>query len=360
MIKFEDVKSIQLEISSHCNAACPQCPRNYLGGATIPTLPLRRWSLIEFKKIFTSELLDRLEQVYFCGTYGDPMTNNYIFDMCKFLKDSNNKIKIGIHTNGSVGNETTYSNLAKVVDFIAFSIDGLKDTNHLYRKNTHWKKIIKNAQTFIANDGYAIWDFIVFKHNEHQTDQAKELSKELNFKEFNVKKTSRFLTHNHEYIDKIFVHTQKNFVDYTISLPTKKEFINENYKKLDTVKKQFGSLSAYAQQTCIKCNAIRIKEIYIGSDGFVFPCGWLHDRLYGHEVEGHQDHYYIKQMMHKTGGWKMANIFHTSLNDIVNGGWFKEIEASWGSNKRLERCGIMCGDTVNLIGSQNKEVKYKL
>jgi MoaA/NifB/PqqE/SkfB family radical SAM enzyme len=359
MFNFSNIRSIQLEISSYCNAACPQCPRNYFGGNTIPTLPLRKWTLTEFKKVFTPALLDQLEQVYFCGTYGDPMTNSSIVDMCKFLKDSNSKIRVGIHTNGGVGTESIYSKLAEVTDFIAFGIDGLEDTNHLYRRNTKWKKIIKNSQAFIDAGGYAIWDFIVFKHNEHQVEEAKTLSNELKFKEFNIKKTGRFLNHTHEYSNKLFVYNKKEFVDYTISIPIKQEFVNENYQKLDLVKEQFGDLPTYANQTKITCNALRIKEIYVGSDGFVFPCGWLHDRLYGHNIEGHQDHYRIKQMMHDAGGWIKANIFHTALSDIVNGNWFKEIESSWTDSRRLERCGIMCGDTVNLIGSQNKEVKYK-
>lgn len=358
MLKLSNVKSIQLEISSYCNASCPQCPRNYFGGETIPTLPLRKWTTTEFKKIFTKELLAQLENVYFCGTYGDPLTNSHIVDMCKFLKN-NSKIKIGIHTNGGVGNEQLYASLAPITDFIAFGIDGLEDTNHLYRKNVNWAKLIRNATAFINAGGNAIWDFIAFKHNEHQVDQAKQLSKELKFAEFNVKKTSRFLNHSHEYVDTLVVKAQKKHPEYTIAIPVKKEFVNKNYQKLEIVKQKFGSLSTYAQQTNINCNALRIKEIYIGSDGFVFPCGWLHDRLYGHNVEGHKDHYQLKHMMHLVGGWTKANIFYTALSDIVDGKWFEEIESSWKNDKRLDRCGIMCGSVVNLIGSQNEEIKYK-
>jgi len=359
MLSFSEIKIIQLEISSYCNAACPQCPRNYFGGATIPTLPLRKWTLTEFKNIFTPVLLDQLEQVYFCGTYGDPMTNTSIVDMCKFLRDSNCNIKIGIHTNGGVNTETVYAELAGIVDFIAFGIDGLEDTNHLYRRNTNYNKIMKNSKAFINAGGHAIWDFIAFKHNEHQIEQVRQLSIDLGFKEFNTKKTSRFLNHNHEYTDKLFVYNRRKSVDYTIALPINQQYVNENYQTLKIVNQQYGSLATYAQETNINCNALRIKEIYIGSDGFVFPCGWLHDRLYGHNVEAHQDHYQIKQMINDSGGWINANIFHTSLENIVNGNWFKKIESSW-SGKRLERCGIMCGNAVNLIGSQNKEIKYKL
>ena len=96
MYKFSDIRALQLEVSNYCNAACPQCPRNYFGGRTIPTLPLKTWTLVDFKKIFSNDLLQQLEQVYFCGTYGDPLTNPNIVNMCKFLKESNPNINIGM------------------------------------------------------------------------------------------------------------------------------------------------------------------------------------------------------------------------------------------------------------------------
>ena len=349
------VKSIQLEISSYCNAACPQCPRNYFGGSTIPTLPLKKWSLNEFKKIFTIDLLDQLEQVYFCGTYGDPMTNTKIVDMCQFLKESRSDIKIGIHTNGGVGQAHDYTELAKLTDFIAFGIDGLEDTNDIYRRHVKWTRVMDNAQAYISAGGCAIWDFIVFKHNEHQIEQARELSQELGFNDFTVKKTSRFLNRSHDFSEKLLVQNRQGFIDYAISIPTNPDYRNEHYQILHHV----ADLTQYAKTTPIHCNALRIQEIYIGADGFVFPCGWLHDRLYGPEVENHPDHTLIKQLMAHAGGWNKANVFHTSLKDIVDGSWFETIAKSWTQGQRLERCGIMCGEKINLIQAQNQEVSYK-
>jgi len=355
MYQFKDIRVLQLEISSHCNAACPQCPRNYFGGQTIPTLPLTRWSMLEFKKMITIELLEQLDQVYFCGTYGDPMTNKHIVEMCQFLKEVTNKIRIGIHTNGGIGSEETYQELAQCTDFIAFGIDGLEDTNQIYRRNVKWPKVMRNTQAYIKNGGHAIWDYIVFKHNEHQINEANELSKELGFSEFNIKKTSRFINRKHEYKDSLPVYHQQGYIDYNISLPTNPIYINKNYKILNSV----NSISKYTQETEISCNACRINEVYIGADGFVFPCGWLHDRLYGPEVESHSDYIKMKAMMADAGGWENANIFYTSLKDIVDGIWFKKIEESWDTSARLERCGLMCGKLINFIKDQNEGLTYK-
>ena len=48
------------------------------------------------------------------------------------------------------------------------------------------KKIIKNASTFIKHGGIAYWDFIVFKHNEHQIYKCKKYSEELGFNKFKI------------------------------------------------------------------------------------------------------------------------------------------------------------------------------
>ena len=356
MMKYSEIRSMQIEVSNYCNAACPQCPRNYFGGATMPSIPMRKMSLTTFKKLFTIALLEQLEQVYFCGTYGDPLTNSNLVDMCKFLHESNPNIRMGVHTNGGVGSQTTFQELARYTNFIAFGIDGLEDTNHIYRRHVRWNKVIENAQAYINAGGHAIWDFIVFKHNEHQIDLARQFSLDLGFSEFGIKKTGRFLTRDHTFSNKLAVHNNNNFIEYTISLPENAKYINEGYKLLG---KQQKHISDYAKNTCISCNAKKIKEIYIASEGFVFPCGWLHDRLYGPEVENHSDHLQIKSLMQQAGGWQKINIFHTPLKEIIDNGWFRVIESSWTSLNRLERCGITCGQEVNLIGSQNEEVDYK-
>ena len=40
---FDTVREFHVEISSRCNAACPMCARNVLGGATKPDLELADW-----------------------------------------------------------------------------------------------------------------------------------------------------------------------------------------------------------------------------------------------------------------------------------------------------------------------------
>ena len=67
---------------------------------------------------------------------------------------------------------------------MTFSIDGLADTNKLYRIGINHERVMANAKAFIEAGGKARWKMIVFKHNEHQIDEAKQLAKDMGFWEF--------------------------------------------------------------------------------------------------------------------------------------------------------------------------------
>lgn len=361
MLKFnyQDIKVLQAEISNYCNASCPQCSRNMFGGKIIPNLPLRKWKVSELDSMFRVGFVQNLKMLYLCGTYGDPMTHPQVIKIIDWFRARNANIQIGIHTNGGVGRVETYKELAKKVNFIAFGIDGLSDTNHLYRRHTHWLSIMDRTRAFIDAGGKAIWDYIVFEHNQHQVEQARTLAGTLGFSEFNIKKTSRFLNRKHELQDYLSVQDRKGVVQYQIRPPTDKKYLNPEYHTIQSLKGKWGSLDDYASQTDIKCNAQRIKEIYVAADGTVFPCGWLHSLMYGPEVETTDDHIRIKTMLKDIGGWQQANVLHTDLEEIIEGKWFQSITNSWTSKSRLKKCGMMCGVGANLIGQQNTEIKYK-
>lgn len=354
MYSYETISLVELEISTYCNAACPQCPRNYFGGKTVSNLPLINWKLNQLQQALDESFIKRLQMIYFCGTYGDPLMNNELVAMCQWLKLINSNLKIGIHTNGGVGSKKTFESLAGLVNFIAFGIDGLSDTNHIYRRNTKWNTVLQNCTAFINSGGYAVWDYIVFKHNQHQVDEAKELSRKLGFKEFNLKKTGRFFDRNHQLHKKLAVlDNNKNFV-YSIEPSDIELYKNGAY---DTI--ELMDLKKYVNETKINCFFMNENMLYIGADGYVFPCGFLHDRLYGADVENYNDHQKLKSLMNYSGGDAATNVFHSHLKDIVNGNWFKCLKESWENHQRIDRCAMMCGDTINVIRNQNIDIKYK-
>lgn len=356
MFTLAQTKNIELEISSYCNAACPQCPRNHYGGKTIEGLPLINWSMHQFNHILDQLRNAPIELIYFCGTYGDPMMNPHILEMVSTIKKELKNCRVGIHTNGGLQYHGLYKKLAPLVDFCAFGIDGLETTNHLYRRKVSWQKLQENAQAFIGAGGYAVWDYIVFEHNQHEVESARQMSVDLGFAEFNVKKTSRFINRKHQVTKHLDVINNSGNVDYKIHLPTDETYINPSYQNIQSTDEQ--TFKQYLKTTKINCNGCRIKQIYIGSDGLVFPCGWLHDRIYCEQAQQHDDHHKLMMMYNKIGGMDKGNAFKTDLQQIVEDTWFPAIAAEWPNNS-IERCALMCGSKFNIIGAQNENVGYK-
>ena len=106
------------------------------------------------------------------------MMNPDIAGLCAVNK------QITLATNGGIGRLEDYQRLADSKVNIIFGIDGLEDTNHLYRQGVKWDNLMKRVSTFISAGGPTTWQVIRFKHNMDQVEQAESLSKELGFMNF--------------------------------------------------------------------------------------------------------------------------------------------------------------------------------
>ena len=171
------MKIIHVEASTYCNARCPLCPRSLHGFKVEGVYPEVHLSIDKFQECLLQ--LPNRTYVYFNGNLGDPMMNPNIFELAKMTN-----CRTSITTNGSIGTQNTWQSLAKNNVEVVFSIDGLEDTNHLYRQDVEWNKLMDRVKWFIDAGGIAQWKFIPFKHNVHQQKQAKKLSKQLGFADF--------------------------------------------------------------------------------------------------------------------------------------------------------------------------------
>jgi hypothetical protein len=141
--------------------------------------------------------------------------------------------------------------------------EGLEDTNHLYRQKVKWERVMENAKAFIDRGGHAKWDFIVFKHNEHQVDEARQLAMDMGFEKFQVKKTGRFFsTVQHKGKDAHQATNRKGENTQKLEKPSL-EFVNVALKKEKDLVAEHGSMDAYYDTTPINCKAIDKKETHV-------------------------------------------------------------------------------------------------
>ena len=141
-----DTKSVEIELTTKCTIACPACPRTFRRKAGD-----RTWDTGHLDKNIVFEVLESndFQNVRFVGSYGDCIYHPQFIEIMKKACVSSKKIKV--ETNGSHRNKKWWQQLSDLpwrdrIDF-HFSIDGLEDTNHIYRKNSKWKQIMLGVET---------------------------------------------------------------------------------------------------------------------------------------------------------------------------------------------------------------------
>ena len=350
------IKQIEFEITTKCNARCPQCVRNYYGSYTWPSLPIKDIDTRCLKKSISKKTWEELEHIKFCGTYGDPCMNKNFLDIIRWVKTMSDA-PISIYTNGGMRSKKWWIELANILnqkDKVFFGIDGLEDTNHLHRIGVIWKKLIANVKAFNQAGGTSVWSFLIFKHNQHQIDQARTTALEIGCNEFAVKTTSRFIDKQHKFIKHTEVYNLEGNISHLLEPTSLPEYVNQGYSDHENVIRFYGSYKKYLDKTKIDCGAKKMYNVYVSAEGDVFPCGWLADRLYGYETEKHGDHTKLLGMINDVSR-ESINLHHTPIEDIVQGKWFDRIEQSWESNE-LERCAHICGEKSTLIRNANKNL----
>ena len=186
-----------LELTDKCNAACPMCGRTQAMNRCLPDMSKVRnieLDLALIKRNFTPELCSKISEIDLCGGLGDPAAARECIEICDYFIGFD--IKIMLSSNGGLRSASWWRSLGELFrqndSLVEFHIDGLEDTNHLYRVNTRFRKIMENATAYLATGATAEWHFIPFKHNEHQVSDALELSRKMGFSTFRVIHTIRF------------------------------------------------------------------------------------------------------------------------------------------------------------------------
>jgi MoaA/NifB/PqqE/SkfB family radical SAM enzyme len=353
--RFQDIRKLHLEITAACNASCPLCLRNVFGGRTNPVLPAAELSLADARAIFQADFIRRLHSMCVCGNYGDPMVARDTLEVLEYFRKVNPRLRLGIYTNGSGRSPEWWARLAGIVDYCRFGIDGLKDTNHLYRRGTQWRKIMESAAAFLGAGGRAEWDFIVFRHNEHQVEEARELSRRLGFASFSTKNTYRFFDPiTGRRAGRVGVLDRDGNIECFVEEPVSPDFQNESLVRLGRAVEDIKSYEEYLGNTEIGCKVARDREVYVSAQGLAFPCCWTANLYPWYQPPPRRGVWRLLQEL--PDGKRSLDARVHRLEEIVDGPFFQRlIPASWSRPSldagRLEVCARTCG-TFDLYAAQ--------
>lgn len=297
--------NFHLEPTSKCTLECPLCDRT--------------WFNKKFKKRLLHEInikdvinfIGPDKDIHLCGNNGDPIYHSNFLELCAGLK--NNNCNLRITTNGSAKTTDWWEKLSKILtanDKIEYSIDGLEDTNHVYRKNSNWEQIIVGIKCMRKSKINMTWKFIVFKHNQHQIKEARSYSEQLGFDNFRLITSDRWQDSKDLMPDKEFVSTLFDEIKQNLSVD-----IDHGYD---------------LQPKCIE-NNLPTNGLYIDAEGNFYPCCWM----------GSYRYRYKSIFSPKANQF---NIKNTKLSDILQSTTVKNFFASTKQfTSAHECCKLQCG-----------------
>jgi MoaA/NifB/PqqE/SkfB family radical SAM enzyme len=322
MFDLGSLTSIEIELSNYCNLACPLCSRSFVSEKKSINSHHIDIGVIQ-SLCHQLRSLPQEVQVSLSGVYGDPACHPNLLDIMEILT-AENKIHSTMTTNGSLQSKDFWSQLGKLSaernNFsIEFSIDGLLDTNHLYRVNSSFKKIINNAEAFIAQGGLAIWKMVVFSHNESQVKQVEQMANELGFHGFRSVHSTRFPTNTPS--------------DHGVSPSS---YILKNPLLMKSQRRQLNLGK-------IQCQSLNTKSLYISSEARVFPCCYLaadskkseYWKDYWADINVGQDH-------------NFNSLLHHQLAHILEHSWFRgKLPQSWTNEQpNSQTCSMHCSECI--------------
>jgi MoaA/NifB/PqqE/SkfB family radical SAM enzyme len=340
---YNNIVEMEIENSSICNAACPACAREQTPGE-YSWLTEQYLETEFFETCIPDHVYAGLKKLLFTGTVGDPCTAPNFIEVITAIRKKAPDVYISVSTNGGMKNTDWWTRLANALGSnseVTFAIDGLDDTNDIYRVNVRWNKVMENTQAFISSGGNARWQYIVFEHNQHQVNQARTAATLLGFKEFIVRPSHRFK------VDEFLgIEGRYGRDNIPILPPTAEEFVHKVMivKKEDYIRPGSNQWYTNSNDSTIDCFVKESGSIYIDHFGRVLPCCFLSGGTFVRRDNKYPDGW---DELWNTHGNNKVNLHYWSWDAVINSEFFKGIEASWTkgyADGRLLTCAGTCSE----------------
>lgn len=362
---------LHIEPTKNCNARCPQCVRTFLGTLdTIPSLDIDEISCEEMDNLLNNDpFFANVYSVFINGNHGDIVMHSKPKEFLQTIL-SNDRIKdLWINTNGGglpgdfwywLGKQNGIRTGKKII--VEFAVDGLADTHHLYRRNTRFDVVIKNAEQFIKGGGIALAAMNVFENNRHQVEEVRNLCADMGFAHFETRNSQRFSGDAYECVDKDYnrvydlVPLQEVKEEY--NLQPAHSFNQDEYHQMykmyedrewivnNNMREQKDFQLAERQEydqfkiTC-KVGMQMPRSVFVTADMKLYPCCWMENNHAYFTLLGDYSDF---QMTFGHLDKDFNSLRHHTAYDIIDqSSLFNKIESKWGTESCFEVCVKHCG-----------------
>lgn len=253
-----ELTGFHLEITNMCTLKCPGCPRTRFINEWPDHWTNVNLDLQDLLKFLDVDLTGKSLQL--CGNYGDPIYHPEFHQFVAELKLKG--AHLTINTNGSYKDASWWDTTCRYLDSndeVVFGIDGMPDTFTQYRINADWNSIQIGIQTVGQSDAKARWQFLPFKFNEQEIDQAQKLAESLGCE--------------------FFVYPSDRFDEQTVDLiPVKQELVRDRFDAQQKFK-QGKKITKLKPQ----CDNGRMH--YISAQGYYAPCCFVQDHRFFYKTQ---------------------------------------------------------------------------
>jgi len=318
---YKEIDTVEFDLNTVCNSYCPPCHRYTVQDGELFHNP--------YVKLGVNLELDVIERVFensritddcfvdLVGLVGEPIAHPKFMEIVDIIYKHRPNAAMNLHTNGGLRTEKMFYDLGKKFNkhsWIKFSLDGLEDTNGIYRIGVDYNKVVANMRAFIDGGGRAIWKFVTFKWNEHQVEQAEALSKE-----YGCYKFQQDWDVNDQDIDIFMAAAQKKINKKTASRVADFIEVPENRSRK------------------IKDKCFSYKKIYVNAHGYVIPC-CMFNGSFTYESMREQTLNFIKE----DRGEYWNSLYHNDLESIMSDTWWQKLKDSFESGP-CDICVSACG-----------------
>lgn len=175
---------VRIEASTLCQLNCVMChmkreAEDVKKGCGFGTLKLD-----DLKNFVENNNIERIE----LSNNGELFTNPEIVPILKYLHAKNIDIRVQNGTNlNSLSDEAARAVVEAQIKYFVVSVDGAsEETYSIYRRNGDFNRVLNNIKKInyykmIFNSKYPVltYKFIVFGHNEHEIEKAKQIANDL-------------------------------------------------------------------------------------------------------------------------------------------------------------------------------------
>lgn len=355
---------VDLEPTTFCNAACPQCHRtDQTTMKKAHWLDESSWSLEDFKHMFSVESMEGIKVFNIHGTYGDPMMCKDLVEIIDYIM-KNSEAWVTITTNGSMRSEDFWWNLGIAGGEklrVVFTIDGITQEMHsFYRRNTNLKKVLSNMETIASTNALVDTYTVIFKHNEDYWEEIQEMCHKHGATNCTYIESNRF----NPFTPNTFEFTGGKLEKATrTDLKVHKEEYEQEYIKILSPEKAREVVESKNKHTYeITCDWAKMGSLYVTQSSRIWPCCYL--ATTGNLFLDYSDYTQTNLVQGKTVRPLNQNTFHdyynnkekymlkhTSFMDIIKSEfWTKGLFESFEDPENTDQlCKMFCGKKCNKI-----------